>query len=177
MGWKVLVGLITFESLAGLPFRFRERAKVLLRPGEAPVPSPTSPPTTPPLALFPNPTHSDPRTDFETLQRWPPYPLFPLPGALFPRCPCAWLPHLPQAAQGPQSQQSLLEPSSYNHKLLHLRLFLSPLSTALSTVSPAMTLKESYRAQNSLELKLPSRSFPPFYAKQKTLSPEEKNGH
>ena len=35
-------------------------------------------------------------------------------------------------------------------------------------------LKESYRAQNSLELKLPSRSSPPFYAKQRTLSPEEK---
>ena len=35
-------------------------------------------------------------------------------------------------------------------------------------------MKESYRAQNSLELKLPSGSFPPFYAKQRTLSPEEK---
>ena len=31
-------------------------------------------------------------------------------------------------------------------------------------------------AQNSLELKLPSESSP-FYAKQGTLSPEEKNGH
>ena len=30
-------------------------------------------------------------------------------------------------------------------------------------------VKESYRAENSLELKLPSRSSPPFYAKQKTL--------
>ena len=29
-------------------------------------------------------------------------------------------------------------------------------------------------AQNSLELKLPSRSSPPFYAKQGALSPEEK---
>ena len=29
-------------------------------------------------------------------------------------------------------------------------------------------------AQNSLELKLPSRSSPPFYAKQRTLSPKEK---
>ena len=29
-------------------------------------------------------------------------------------------------------------------------------------------------AQNSLELKLPSRSSPPFYAKQRTLSPEGK---
>ena len=29
-------------------------------------------------------------------------------------------------------------------------------------------------AQNSLELKLPSRSSPPFYAKQRTLSLEEK---
>ena len=27
-------------------------------------------------------------------------------------------------------------------------------------------------AQNSLELKLPSRSSPPFYAKQRTLSPK-----
>ena len=38
-------------------------------------------------------------------------------------------------------------------------------------------LKETYTAQNSLELKLPSRSSPPFYAKQRTLSPEGKNGH
>ena len=38
-------------------------------------------------------------------------------------------------------------------------------------------MKESYMAQNSLELKLPSRPSPPFYAKQRTLSPEEKNGH
>ena len=37
-------------------------------------------------------------------------------------------------------------------------------------------MKESYTAQNSLELKLPSRPSPPFYAKQRTLSPEEKNG-
>ena len=36
------------------------------------------------------------------------------------------------------------------------------------------SLKESYRAQNSLELKFPSRSSPPFYAKQRTLSLEEK---
>ena len=36
------------------------------------------------------------------------------------------------------------------------------------------SLKESYRAQNSLELKLPSRSSPPFYAKQRTLTPGEK---
>ena len=35
-------------------------------------------------------------------------------------------------------------------------------------------VKESYRAENSLELKLPSRSSPPFYAKQRTLSPERK---
>ena len=35
-------------------------------------------------------------------------------------------------------------------------------------------LKESYLAQNSLELKLPSESSPPFYAKQRSLSPEEK---
>ena len=36
-------------------------------------------------------------------------------------------------------------------------------------------------AQNSLEFKLPSRSSPPFYAKQRTLSPkageEKKKGH
>ena len=36
-------------------------------------------------------------------------------------------------------------------------------------------VKESYTAQDSLELKLPSGSSPPFYAKQ--LSPKEKNGH
>ena len=35
-------------------------------------------------------------------------------------------------------------------------------------------VKESYRAQNSLELKLPSGSSLPLYAKQRTLSPEEK---
>ena len=35
-------------------------------------------------------------------------------------------------------------------------------------------MKESYTAQNSLELKLPSGSSPLFYAKQRTLSPEEK---
>ena len=35
-------------------------------------------------------------------------------------------------------------------------------------------LKESYKVQNSLELKLPSRSSPPFYAKQRTLSPQGK---
>ena len=35
-------------------------------------------------------------------------------------------------------------------------------------------MKESYTAQNSLELKLPSRPSPPFYAKQRTLSPERK---
>ena len=35
-------------------------------------------------------------------------------------------------------------------------------------------MKESYLAQNSLELKLPSGSSPPFYAKQRTLSPGKK---
>ena len=35
-----------------------------------------------------------------------------------------------------------------------------------------VTLKESYRAQNSLELKLPSGFSLPFYAKQRTLSPK-----
>ena len=34
-------------------------------------------------------------------------------------------------------------------------------------------MKESYKAQNSLELKLPSRSSQPFYAKQRILSPKE----
>ena len=38
-------------------------------------------------------------------------------------------------------------------------------------------MKESYIAQNSLKLKLPSRSSPSFYAKQRTLSPEEENGY
>ena len=33
-------------------------------------------------------------------------------------------------------------------------------------------MKESYMAQNSLELKLPSRPSPKFYAKQRTLSPK-----
>ena len=36
------------------------------------------------------------------------------------------------------------------------------------------TVKESYMAQNSLELKLLSWSSPPFYAKQRTLSPKGK---
>ena len=36
------------------------------------------------------------------------------------------------------------------------------------------SVKESYTAQNSLELKHPSRSSPPFYAKQRTLSQKEK---
>ena len=44
------------------------------------------------------------------------------------------------------------------------------------TTETNMELKESYRDENSLELKLPSGSFPPFYAKQRTLSPEENNG-
>ena len=35
-------------------------------------------------------------------------------------------------------------------------------------------MKESYMAQNSLEVNLPSRSSPPFYAKQRTLHPKEK---
>ena len=35
-------------------------------------------------------------------------------------------------------------------------------------------MKESCMAQGNLEVKLPSRSSPPFYAKQKTLSPEGK---
>ena len=39
-----------------------------------------------------------------------------------------------------------------------------------------LLLKESYMAQNSLEFKLPSRSSPPFYVKQRILSPEEKKG-
>ena len=39
------------------------------------------------------------------------------------------------------------------------------------------TVKESYKAQNSLELKFLSGPSLPFYAKQRTLSPEGKNGH
>ena len=35
-------------------------------------------------------------------------------------------------------------------------------------------VKESHTAQNSLELKLPSRSSPQFYAKQRTLLSEGK---
>ena len=35
-------------------------------------------------------------------------------------------------------------------------------------------MKQSYMAQNSLELKLPFRFSPSFYAKQRTLSPEGK---
>ena len=35
-------------------------------------------------------------------------------------------------------------------------------------------VKEGYTVQNNLELKLPSRCSPPFYAKQRTLSPKEK---
>ena len=37
-----------------------------------------------------------------------------------------------------------------------------------------LLLKESYMAQNSLEFKLPSRSSPPFYVKQRILSPGRK---
>ena len=35
-------------------------------------------------------------------------------------------------------------------------------------------MKESYMAQNSLELKFPSGSSPPFYTKQRTCLTEEK---
>ena len=35
-------------------------------------------------------------------------------------------------------------------------------------------MRESYMAQNSLELKFPSRSSPPFYAKQITLNLKKK---
>ena len=35
-------------------------------------------------------------------------------------------------------------------------------------------MKESYMAQNSLELKLASRTSPPFYAKQALCHPKEK---
>ena len=38
----------------------------------------------------------------------------------------------------------------------------------------AYWLKESYMAQNSLELKFPSGSSQPFYAKQRILSPKGK---
>ena len=42
------------------------------------------------------------------------------------------------------------------------------------TLSLLPPLKDSYTAQQSLELKFPSRSSPPFYTKQRTLSPEAK---
>ena len=76
----------------------------------------------------------------------------------------------------------------FNNTILHIWKLLkeSILKDLITRKKPFVTmygdwqwwLKESYRAQNSLELKLPSRSSPPFYAKQRTLSPEEKkNGH
>ena len=37
-----------------------------------------------------------------------------------------------------------------------------------------LPVKESYLAQNSLELKLPSRSSPPVYVKQRTLTQRKK---
>jgi len=48
------------------------------------------------------------------------------------------------------------------------------LSFSFCIYSLGSGMKESYMAQNSLELKLSSRSSPPVYAKQRTLSPEQK---
>ena len=45
---------------------------------------------------------------------------------------------------------------------------------AIALLILILALKESSVAQNSLELKLPSRFSPPFYAKQRILSPEKK---
>ena len=58
-------------------------------------------------------------------------------------------------------------------------LFAAPQIVALSDssvlgISQAKVLKKSCMAQGNLELKFPSRSSPPFYAKQRTLSPEGK---
>ena len=39
------------------------------------------------------------------------------------------------------------------------------------------SLKESYVAQNSLELKTPLQVLPTILCKQRTLLPKEKNGH
>ena len=44
----------------------------------------------------------------------------------------------------------------------------------LTTEVATWGIKESYMDQNSLELKLPLGSSPPFYAKQRTCSPEGK---
>ena len=45
---------------------------------------------------------------------------------------------------------------------------------AIALLILILALKESCKARGSLELKLPSRSSPPFYAKQRTISPEGK---
>ena len=44
----------------------------------------------------------------------------------------------------------------------------------VNTGGHVLKVKETYMIQNNLELKLPSRSSPPFYAKQRTLSPKGK---
>ena len=48
---------------------------------------------------------------------------------------------------------------------------------AIALLILILALKESCKAHGSLGLKLPSRSSPPFYAKQRTLSPKDTNGH
>ena len=44
----------------------------------------------------------------------------------------------------------------------------------VNTGGQVLKVQETYMTQNNLELKLPSRSSPPFYAKQRTLSPKGK---
>ena len=61
-----------------------------------------------------------------------------------------------------------------NQLFICLFIYLAVSGLSCSTRDLSLQLKESYMAQNSLELKLPSGSSPPFYAKQRTLSPEGK---
>ena len=82
---------------------------------------------------------------------------------------------LPAAASGfslkPTGQTSVLSPFwEFSHRLLGSVHFI----LILQVRKQRHGVKESYLAQNSLELKLPSGSSPPFYAKQRTLSPEGK---
>ena len=45
---------------------------------------------------------------------------------------------------------------------------------AAARCADSRSVKESYMAQNSLELELPSRSSPPFYGKQRTVTRRKK---
>ena len=51
------------------------------------------------------------------------------------------------------------------------------LSFSFSIYSLGSGMKESYMAQNSLELKTPLQVLLTILCKQRTLSPKEKNGH